>query len=85
MNVYFSGLGGVGIGPLAEIAHDAGHTVMGSDLQSSPLTRELEQRGVTANIGQDGSFLRACHTEHPLDWFLLTAALPPTHPEIFAS
>ncbi len=85
MNVYFSGLGGVGIGPLAEIAHDAGHTVMGSDLQSSPLTRELEQRGVTANIGQDGSFLRACHTEHPLDWFVHTAALPPTHPEILAA
>lgn len=85
MNVYFSGLGGVGIGPLAEIAHDAGHTVMGSDLQASPLTRELEQRGVTAHIGQDGSFLRACHKEHPLDWFVHTAALPPTHPEILVA
>lgn len=85
MNVYFSGLGGVGIGPLAEIAHDAGHTVMGSDMQSSPLTRELEQRGVTAHIGQDGSFLRACNEEHPLDWFVYTAALPPTHPEILAA
>lgn len=85
MNVYFSGLGGVGIGPLAEIAHDAGHMVMGSDMQSSPLTRELEQRGVSAHIGQDGSFLRTCHEEHPLDWFVYTAALPPTHPEILAA
>jgi UDP-N-acetylmuramate-alanine ligase len=29
MNIYFSGIGGVAIGPLAEIARDAGYTVCG--------------------------------------------------------
>lgn len=82
MHVYFSGVGGVGIGPLTEIAHDAGHTVTGSDLNETPLTRELQARGITVAIGQDGSFLEATHKQSPLDWFVYTAALPADHPEL---
>jgi len=82
MNIYFSGLGGVGIGPLAEIARDAGETVMGSDLAESLVTEELRSQGITLTIGQDGSFLRACHEATPLDWFVYTAALPEDHPEL---
>lgn len=85
MNVYFSGLGGVGIGPLAEIAHDAGYTVTGSDLAESSLTRELEKKGVHVSIGQDGSYLRAVHEKTPLDWFVYTSALPHDHPELVAA
>lgn len=82
MNVYFSGLAGVGIGPLAEIARDAGLTVMGSDLIENLVTKELRDQGVVVNIGQDGSFLQSCHDETPLDWFVYTAALPENHPEL---
>jgi UDP-N-acetylmuramate--alanine ligase len=82
MNIYFSGLGGVGIGPLVEIARDAGHTIMGSDLSESTLTAELSHQGVLVNIGQDGSFLRACHQQTPIDWFVHTSALPDDHPEL---
>lgn len=82
MNIYFSGLGGVGIGPLAEIARDAGETVMGSDLTESLVTQELREQGINLTIGQDGSFLKACHETTPLDWFVYTAALPYDHPEL---
>jgi UDP-N-acetylmuramate--alanine ligase len=82
MNVYFSGIGGVGIGPLAEIARDAGHTIMGSDVNESMVTDELREQGVSVNIGQDGTFLKKSHEETPLDWFVYTAALPETHPEL---
>ena len=82
MNIYFSGLGGVGIGPLTEIARDAGHTVMGSDLAQSLVTEELSAQGVHLTIGQDGTFLQACHDKTPLDWFVYTAALPADHPEL---
>ncbi len=82
MNIYFSGLGGVGIGPLTEIAFDAGHTVMGSDLSEGLVTKELRARGIEVAIGQDGSFLQACHQASPLDWFVYTAALPENHPEL---
>lgn len=82
MNIYFSGLGGVGIGPLVEIARDAGHTVIGSDLVDTLVTDELRDQGVEINIGQDGTFLRACHEATPIDWFVYTAALPEDHTEL---
>lgn len=85
MNIYFSGLGGVGIGPLAQIAHDAGHTVMGSDLTQSLVTNELNEKGIDVQFGQDGSFLRASNEKTPLDWFVYTAALPADHPELHAA
>ncbi len=82
MNIYFSGIGGVGIGPLAEIAFDAGYTVVGSDMADSLTTHELRHRGIEVAIGQDGSFLRSYHAANPVDWFVYTAALPPDHPEL---
>lgn len=82
MNIYFSGIGGVGIGPLAEIAYDAGYTVQGSDATESLLTRELRGRGINITLGQDGEFLLACHKQQPVDWFVHTAALPADHPEL---
>ena len=82
MNVYFSGIGGVGIGPLAEIARDAGHTIFGSDLGEGLVTEELRKQGVEVNIGQDGTFLKTVQATTPLDWFVYTAALPENHPEL---
>lgn len=82
MNIYFSGIGGVGIGPLAEIAADAGYRVQGSDLTESLQLQKLRDRGLALNIGQDGSFLQACHDEQPIDWFVHSAALPADHPEL---
>jgi UDP-N-acetylmuramate--alanine ligase len=85
MNIYFSGIGGVGIGPLAEIASDAGYSVQGSDTHDSLITRQLAQRGIAVSIGQDGTFLRECHVRQPIDWFVHTAALPADHPELLAA
>lgn len=82
MNIYFSGIGGVGIGPLAEIAHDAGYSVHGSDAYESLITSELRGRGIDVTIGQDGSFLQSTHDAQPLDWLVYTAALPADHPEL---
>ncbi|HET8690099.1 MAG TPA: Mur ligase domain-containing protein [Candidatus Saccharimonadales bacterium] len=82
MHIYFSGLGGVGIGPLAEIAEGAGYQVSGSDLTDSLMTEQLRERGVDVKIGQDGSQIAAAHDDHPIDWFVYTAALPADHPEL---
>lgn len=82
MNIYFAGIGGVGIGPLAEIARDAGHFVTGSDTQKNPVTYQLESKGVEISYSQDGNHLEAEHKLHPFDWFIYTAALPDTHPEL---
>ena len=82
MTIYFSGIGGVGLGPLAEIARDAGYTVTGSDLTDSLTVQELRSTGIVVAIGQDGSFLQTYHDTSPIDWFIYTAALPVDHPEL---
>lgn len=82
MNIYFSGIGGVGIGPLAEIAADAGYTVTGSDRTPGLVTHELEARGIEIDYLQDGTFLKKQHDLQPIDWFVHTAALPADHPEL---
>ena len=82
MRIYFSGIGGVGIGPLAQIARDAGYDVLGSDMAESPLTRQLQSSGVEVYIGQDGSQIRGAHESAPIDWFIYTSALAPDNPEL---
>lgn len=83
MNIYFSGLGGVGMGPLAEIVRDAGYKVYGSDMEVSLMTAKLQQEAINVHIGpQDGTFLHATHNATPLDWFVYTPAIPEGHPEL---
>lgn len=82
MNIYFSGIGGVGIGPLAEIAHDAGYEVAGSDIAESPITKQLMKRGIEVQIGQDGSQIAKIHAQKPIDWLVHTSGLPDNHPEL---
>lgn len=82
MHIYFSGLGGVGIGPLAEIAASAGYDVGGSDLTDSLMTKQLREHGIDVKIGQDGSQIAAVHQAAAIDWLVYTAALPPDHPEL---
>lgn len=82
MKVYFSGISGTGIGPLAELAQDAGYEVCGSDLQAGAVAKELEERKIPISYNQDGSFLKQCQDEAPIDWFVYTSALPKDHPEL---
>jgi UDP-N-acetylmuramate--alanine ligase len=86
MHIYFSGIGGAGIGPLALIAQQAGYTVSGSDKQDSQYIAYLKKAGVQdIHIGQDGQAIAAIHNKRPIDWFVYTSALPlenPNAPEL---
>ena len=82
MRVFFSGIGGVGIGPLAEIAADAGYDVVGSDISSSLVTEELERRSIQVSSDQSGEFLRQQHEASEIDWYIYTSALAQDHPEL---
>lgn len=84
MNTYFIGIGGVGIGPLAQIAADAGYNVSGSDPEKGPITESLERQGIPISHQQDGSFLRACHQEKPIDWVICSSAIDENNPELQA-
>jgi UDP-N-acetylmuramate--alanine ligase len=85
MHVFFSGIGGAGIGPLALIAKQAGYDVSGSDKQDSSYVRLLEARGATVTIGQAEADISKLHEQKPIDWFVYSSALPkenPNHPEL---
>lgn len=82
MRIYFAGIGGVGLGPLAEIAADAGYEVSGSDPTSSLMTSQLQKRGVVVEPSQDGAFLAQTHALTPIQWFVYSASLPSDHPEL---
>jgi len=83
MNIFFSCVGGVGIGPLMEIANDAGYHVAGSDLVESLMTQQLQKKNIVINIGpQDGVFLQARHHDRPIDWFVYSSALTEDNAEL---
>jgi UDP-N-acetylmuramate--alanine ligase len=82
MHIYFSGIGGTGIGPLALIAHKAGFTVSGSDKQNSLYIEYLKKHGVTGiHIGQEYDQIAEVHSSQPIDWFVYTSALPMEQPD----
>lgn len=85
MNIFFSGIGGVGIGALAQLAQDAGHTVLGSDVNESLMTKSLIERDIMVSIKQDGHHLKSAHKSTPIDWYVYTSALPEDHPELKAA
>ena len=86
MHIYFSGIGGTAIGPLALIAKQAGYEVSGSDAQDSSYIKYLTSQGITdIHVGQSQEQIAAFHTSNPIDWFVYSSALPktdPNHPEL---
>jgi UDP-N-acetylmuramate--alanine ligase len=86
MHLYFSGIGGAGIGPLALIAYQAGYQVSGSDKQNSAYIDYLKKQGITdIHIGQSEEAISKVHNDSPIDWFIYTSALPlenPNAPEL---
>ena len=86
MHIYFAGIGGAGIGPLALIAQQAGYQVSGSDKQDSSYLSYLKAHGITnIHIGQTEADIAAVHDKNPIDWYVYSSALPmedPNHPEL---
>lgn len=82
MHIYFSGIGGTGIGPLALVAKQAGYTVSGSDKQDSNYVSYLRSQGINdIHIGQEYQQIKEVHSSKPIDWFVYTSALPMENPD----
>lgn len=76
MHIYFSGIGGTGLGPLALIAKQAGFIVSGSDKQDSQYIHYLQKKGLeNIHIGQDYEAIAKVHAKQPIDWFVYTTAV----------
>ncbi len=76
MHIFFSGIGGTGIGPLALIAHQAGFSVSGSDKQDSDYISYLKNQGISnITIGQSKDLIAKVHESTPIDWFVYSSAI----------
>jgi len=82
MHIYFSGIGGAGIGPLAEIAHQAGYEVSGSDKQMTSYITTLKKSGIEdIVIDQSYETIAQAHRRHPIDWLVYSSALTIEQPD----
>lgn len=86
MNIFFSGIGGTAIGPLALIAHQAGYNVSGSDKQDSGYIEYLRKKGLkNIHIGQSLDAIAEIHKKTPIDWLVYSSAVSiedSKHPEL---
>ncbi len=82
MHIYFSGIGGAGIGPLALIAHQAGFTVSGSDRTQNRTIEYLREHGLRSiHTGQEYDQIAEVHAKQPIDWLVHTSALNVDQPD----
>lgn len=59
-NIYFIGIGGIGMSAIARYYNAKGYKVSGYDKTPSPLTRELEAEGISIHYTDDKSNIPAC-------------------------
>jgi UDP-N-acetylmuramate--alanine ligase len=82
MHVYFSGIGGAGITPMALLAKQAGFDVSGSDKQDSRNLNYLKDHGITdVHVGQSREHIERTHAQKPIDWLVYSSALPLEQPD----
>lgn len=86
MHIFFSGIGGTAIGPLAMIAKQAGYDVSGSDKQQSQYIDYLRKHGIAdIHIGQTAEAIEKAHQKKPIDWYVYSSAVKlenPNAPEL---
>src|SRR5512143_168591 len=54
-HIHFVGVGGAGMSGIAEILHNLGYTISGSDQSDSPVSRRLASLGIRVAAGHDGA------------------------------
>lgn len=77
--IHFVGIGGVGMGGIAEVLLNLGYSVQGSDLKDSRVTQRLRRLGAQVSIGHRGDNVGDA------DLVVVSSAIDPTNPEIAAA
>ena len=85
MHIYFCGIGGAGLAPLAMLCRDIGWTVSGSDTAESLNTTELKTRDIDFELDQSGNYLQKTHHDYPVDWFVYSSAVTDQNQEYLAA
>jgi UDP-N-acetylmuramate--alanine ligase len=77
--IHFVGIGGVGMSGIAEILHNLGYRISGSDAQASATTQRLSQLGLRVHIGHDAANLGDAQV------LVTSSAVAPHNPEVMAA
>ena len=80
MKVHFIGIGGIGLSALARFLNFDGHEISGSDVKSSPITKELEKEGIKVCCPQE-----AKNIKDEFDLVIYSAAVTDENPELMES
>lgn len=78
-HIHLIGIGGTGMGPLAKVFLEMGHTVSGSDLQPSETTDYLIQLGATVYFNHSAANVNGATR------VIYSSAIPVQNPEIVAA
>jgi UDP-N-acetylmuramate--alanine ligase len=77
--IHFVGIGGAGMGGIAEVLLNLGYTVTGSDRQDNAVTQRLAGLGATIHAGHDAANVAEA------DVVVASAAIPSDNPELVAA
>ncbi|MEK0433232.1 MAG: hypothetical protein RL700_1439 [Pseudomonadota bacterium] len=78
-HVHFVGIGGAGMSGIAEILHNLGYTVSGSDMADSPVLRRLQSMGIQTRVGHDEQHISGA------DAVVTSTAVQADNPEVVAA
>ena len=71
MKYYFLGIGGIGMSAIARFFKQSGHTVCGYDRTPSPLTKRLEEEGISIHYDDNPAMV-----PDDVDMVIYTPAVP---------
>jgi UDP-N-acetylmuramate--alanine ligase len=77
--VHFVGIGGIGMSGIAEVLHNLGYTVQGSDQAESANVQRLREKGITCHVGHKAENLGDAEV------VVVSTAIKKTNPELLAA
>ena len=77
--IHFVGIGGVGMGGIAEVMLNLGYDICGSDLHANAVTHRLSELGADISYGHSAENLRDC------DVVVVSTAVKEDNPEVIAA
>lgn len=77
--LHFVGIGGIGMSGIAEVLHELGYKVQGSDLSENANVQRLRGNGIAVAIGHDAKNLGAAQV------VVVSTAVPKDNPEVVAA
>ncbi|AEF01996.1 UDP-N-acetylmuramate--L-alanine ligase [Alteromonas naphthalenivorans] len=77
--IFFIGIGGAGMGGIAEVLLNEGYDIAGSDINSGPMTQRLSDLGVDVKIGHKAENVDG------MDVIVVSSAINEANPEIITA